>query len=309
MLSFKPFILICLILLGYSTVLGQSNNTNNCGNPINDPCLMANKSLSICGGTLVIPTNTLNNTSTVLVVTDKRLANCQCNQQYYTNLTQCLACYNVNNIGNVSIANLNDYKSACTKLGVPFTAVSPVLQPDTTAGTAKRVLIGVIVGLVGIMLIGVGLWLFWRKSSSHPKLDSAPPPDLDHDQYIPPPPISTTEANTEVVQPTLPTVPLYGSGQPGQYFGAGIPSSPPPDRYNQYYTSRPSPPPGQQASYGGVPPRPSSPSQSQHPSYYSVSSSQPILRPSSGDSMTGNYSQQQHYSGQFGGIPEQEQTD
>ncbi|RIB11126.1 hypothetical protein C2G38_2204254 [Gigaspora rosea] len=134
MLLFKPFILICLILLGRSTVLGQSNNTNTnntsssstgnfCGDPINDPCLNANKSISVCGGSLIIPINPGNNTATILAVTDKRLANCQCNSQYYKNLTSCVSCYSSNNIGNVSVANLNDYKSACTKLGIPFTDV------------------------------------------------------------------------------------------------------------------------------------------------------------------------------------------
>ncbi|CAG8715092.1 2822_t:CDS:2 [Cetraspora pellucida] len=285
MLSLKLFILICLILLGSSTVLGN------------------------CGGTLTIPKSVPNNTSAIVSVTDQRLARCQCNTQYYQNLTRCLDCYRVNNIGNISVANVNDYKSACTSLGVPFTDSSAV-QPDPTAGAAKRVLIGVIVGLVGLMLIGVGGWLYWRKSKSHPKLDSEPPPDLDHHQYDPPAPISPTDANTEVVQPTLPTIPPYGSSQPEQYFGGGVPPSPPPDRYGQYgqyYSNQPSPPPGQQGLYGGAPPGTSSPPQSQHPSYYSVSSSQPILSPSSGDDATGRYSQQ-YSSGQFGGIPEQEQT-
>ncbi|CAG8823357.1 15665_t:CDS:1, partial [Racocetra persica] len=145
----------------------------------------------------------------------------------------------------------------------------------------------------------------------HPRLDNdPPPPDLDPSQYDAPAPTSPTDANTEVVKPTLPTVPPYGSSQPEQYFSGGVPPSPPPDRYgqySQYYTGQSSPPPGQQASYGGVPPRTSSPPQSQHPSYYSVSSSQPILPPSSGDDVSGRYSQQ-YSSGQFGGIPEQEQT-
>ncbi|CAG8437129.1 10449_t:CDS:2, partial [Scutellospora calospora] len=244
--------------------------------------------------------NTKNSTTTIISVKDTTLGRCQCNTQYYRNLTSCLVCYRANDIGNVQVANLSDFQSACKKLGITFTNAGPTLGSDSSAGTAKRVLIGVIIALVGIMLIGAAIWLYWHKSKSHPKLDSEPPPEMEHHHHNPPEPVPAADTNTEVVQPTG-----YNSGQPGQYFGGGVP---PFDQHSQYYPNQPTSPPVQPSSYG-VSPGTSTPPPSQHASYYSVSSSQPILRPSSVDSTTGGHYSQQYSSGQLGGIPEQEQTD
>ncbi|CAB4401964.1 unnamed protein product [Rhizophagus irregularis] len=170
----KFFVLILLLVVNSKNFV-QAQDPEICSTQDGSPCVKLNDLLAPCDTKFGPPPS--NVSSLEYSVDNSATASCMCNQDAYDTLSSCISTCFSNENPNIKTANFEDYQRSCRNFGFIF---GPPIKDQSlsdkndTAGTAKKVLIGIFTSISFLIVLGLLIWYWNSKRSRAPKQNAKP---------------------------------------------------------------------------------------------------------------------------------------
>ncbi|CAG8676815.1 4634_t:CDS:2 [Rhizophagus irregularis] len=170
----KFFVLILLLVVNSKNFV-QAQDPETCSTQDGSPCVKLNDLLAPCDTKFGPPPS--NVSSLEYSVDNSATASCMCNQEAYDTLSSCISTCFSNENPNIKTANFEDYQRSCRNFGFIF---GPPIKDQSlsdkndTAGTAKKVLIGIFTSISFLIVLGLLIWYWNSKRSRAPKQKAKP---------------------------------------------------------------------------------------------------------------------------------------